>query len=370
MTQEKKSDNTTHQSHNYAVIVAGGSGTRLWPLSRKNLPKQMQKFISDRTLIDETVDRLGEVVPKENIYISTTSAYAEQIKEILPGIPAENIIIEPEARGTTVAFSLFSHVIYARDPEAVVFTLASDHAVTGVESFRRALDETFSFIRTHEKHIALLGITPTHPDSGLGYIKVDSIINEEPLAYSVEKFVEKPTTSVAQKYLETGEYYWNAAYYCFKAKTLIDAYSEADDNLTKWIAEYLKSGDVSDFMRVPQKAHEIETIDANRYPLALIPASFQWSDIGSWGALHDVLSEMAEADNERAVISQALHVDVDSANCLVMSKDSKKLIATVGLKDVIIVNTEDALLVMDKHHSQDIKEVLQYVKERSLEEYL
>lgn len=369
MTQEKKLDSTEYQSHNYAVIVAGGSGTRLWPLSRKSLPKQMQKFISDRTLIDETVDRLGEVVPKENIYISTTGAYADQIRKLLPEIPAENIIIEPEARGTTVAFSLFSHVIYDRDPEAVVFTLASDHAVTGVESFRQALDETFSFIKTHSKHIALVGITPTHPDSGLGYIKVDQPITKDPLVYAVEKFVEKPSTHVAQKYLESGEYYWNAAYYCFKAATLIEAYTEADPDLTKWIRAYLDSGDIQDFMRVPQKAHEIETIDANLYPLALIPATFQWSDIGSWGALHDVLAAMDD-NNSKAVVANALHVDLDSSNCLVMSEDNAKLVATVGLKDVIIVNTEDALLVMDKNHSQDIKEVLQYIKDRSLEKYL
>lgn len=356
------------QTHNYAVIVAGGSGTRLWPLSRKNLPKQMQKFVSDKTLIDETVERLGTVIPKENIFVSTTSAYAEQIKKLLPEIAEENIIIEPEARGTTVAFSLFSHVIYNRDPEAIIFTLASDHTVTDVDSFQQALVETFSFIDTHQKHIALIGIKPTYPDSGLGYIKVDTVIDTEPTAYSVEKFIEKPSVEVARSYLETDEYYWNAAYYCFKAATLIEAYSEADPNLTKWVAQYLESGNIEDFLKTPQKAHEIETINANHYPLAVIPAAFQWSDIGNWSALHDLLSGMGE--DPTAVASKGLHIDLGSTDSLVMSEDESKLIATIGLKDTIIVNTDDALLVMDKHHSQDIKQLLQNIKDRNLDTYL
>ena len=364
MTQRQHENISEHQSHNYAVIVAGGSGTRLWPLSRKSLPKQMQKFVSDKTLIDETVERLGSIVPRENIYISTASAYVQQIQELLPQIARQNIIVEPEARGTTVAFSLFSHIIHARDPEAIIFTLASDHTVTGVDSFQQALDETFAFVRTHEKHIALLGIKPTHPDSGLGYIKVDKIISDHPLTYSVEKFIEKPTVAVAKKYLKTGEYYWNAAYYCFKAATLLQAYTEADPNLTKWVKAYLESGDKNDFLKVPQKAHEIETINANSYPLALIPADFSWSDIGSWASLHDVLSKGEE------VVSKGLHVDLDSTGSMVMSEDSAKLVVTVGLSNVIVVNTDDAILVMDRNRSQDIKEVLQHIKEKNLERYL
>ncbi len=364
MTQPISED----RSHNYAVIVAGGSGTRLWPLSRKSLPKQMQKFVGDKTLIDETVERLGSSVPKENIYISTTSAYAEQIKELLPEISEENIIIEPIARGTTVAFSLFSQVIHARDPEAIIFTLASDHSVTGVESFRQALDDTFTFIKSNEKHIALLGIKPTYPDSGLGYIKVDARINDTPPAYSVEKFIEKPSIEVAQKYLETNEYYWNAAYYCFKAATLIEAYREADADLTDRVADYLQSGNIDDFMKAPEKAHEIETINASHYPLAVIPAAFSWSDIGNWSALHDLLSGMGE--DPTAVASKGLHIDLGSKDSLVMSEDESKLIATIGLKDIIIVNTDDALLVMDKHHSQDIKQLLQNIKDRNLDTYL
>jgi mannose-1-phosphate guanylyltransferase len=356
------------KSHRYAVVVAGGSGTRLWPLSRRNLPKQMQKFISDKTLIDETVDRLTGVVPEENIYISTSGNYAAKIKELLPNIPAENIIIEPVARGTTSAFALFATTIYRQDPEATIYSLASDHAVTGSEEFQTTIAETFDYIDANPNYIALIGIKPDKPDTGLGYVKTDQLIQEKPAVYSVEKFIEKPSQQVAQTYLETDEYYWNAAYYCFKAKTLIDAYQDADAMITKRIDAYLDTDNADEFMNVPIKAQEIEFIDSKKFPLALIPADFKWSDIGNWQALHLLLSEFDSTD----VVHQGdadHHIDINSQNCLVFSTDGR-LIATVGLDNVVVVSTKDALLVLNKDQTQDIKKLLESLKAKGLSEYL
>lgn len=355
-------------SHRYAVVVAGGSGTRLWPLSRRNLPKQMQKFIGDKTLIDETVDRLTGLIPKENIFISTTGNYGAKIKELLPEIPADNIIVEPVAKGTPAAFALFARTIHRKDPDATIFSLASDHAVTGVDQFQQTLSDAYDYIESNPSNIALAGIKPTHPDTGLGYIKTESIVQQEPLVYSVEKYVEKPSLEVAKDYVESGEYYWNAAYYCFKAATLIEAYQEADPAIINSIDSFLSSGDIEEFMSVPVKAHEIEIINTAKYPLTLIPADFKWSDIGNWGALHQILAEIGGKDTSN-VSNSTHHVDVNSSNCLVFSTDDK-LVATVGLNDVIVVSTDDALLVMDKNQPQEIKKLIQSLKDKGLTDYL
>lgn len=353
--------------HNYAVIMAGGSGTRLWPLSRKDLPKQMQKFITDKTLINETVDRMNRFLEKDHLYVSTTANYETKIRELLPEIPAENIIIEPVARGTTAALTLVTTVIYRRDPEAEIFYVASDHSITEIEKFQQTFLDTFNYIADHPRDIALVGIKPTRPDTGLGYIKMDKVIETKPTTvYTVERFVEKPSFKVAQTYLESGEYYWNAAYYCFKAKTLLQAYKDADPKLTEGVNKYLESNDINDFNEIPIKAQEIEVIDASKYRLVLVPAEFSWSDIGNWQSLHELLSGL---EGKSLITNGSRHIDINSSNCLIFSHEDK-LVATVGLDNIVVVNTPDVLLVMNKEQPQEIKQLLEVLKKQGMTEYL
>lgn len=356
-------------SHQYAVIVAGGAGTRLWPLSRKDIPKQMQAFISDRPLIDETAERLLQVFPADHIFVSTTVNYAEQIKTILPQIPPENIIVEPVAKGPALAFALFAEVIRQRDPEAVIVSLASDHAVAKLEEFHGALKTARDYVSKNPDSIALVGVVPTYADTGLGYIKVDSQIQDEPPVFSVEKFVEKPSKPVAERYLSTGEYYWNVAYYCFKAASLVKAYAEASPNSMSGVSEYVRTGKAEFFETAPQMVHEIEIINAAKFPLVMIPAQFEWSDIGNWQTLHDLLADSSN-DPSRIVTSAKHHIDIDSEGCMIKISDDEKLVATVGLKDIVIVDTNDTLLVLHKDRTQDIKGVIEQLKQRGLEEYL
>jgi mannose-1-phosphate guanylyltransferase len=351
---------------NYAVIVAGGSGTRLWPLSRRNLPKQMQKFVSDRTLIDETVQRLIGFIPAQNIFVSTTANYADKIKEILPEIPADNIIVEPIARGTTAAFALFAETIYRRDNDAIIFSLASDHAVTEVDKFQKSMLDAFNYVADHQKEIALVGIKPTRPDTGLGYIKMKKVVQEDPKVFSVDKFVEKPSHEVAKKYVDSGEYYWNAAYYCFKAETLLKAYHEADPAIVDSVKAFMESGDTEDFLKAPDKVHEIEVIDSHKYPLAMVPAEFTWSDIGNWQALHELLSGI---EGNSMIAHGSRHIDINSSNCLIFASEDK-LVATVGLDNIVVVETPDALLVLNKEQPQEIKQLLETLKDQGLTEYL
>jgi mannose-1-phosphate guanylyltransferase len=326
------------ENHNYAVIVAGGSGTRLWPLSRKDLPKQVHKLITDKTLIEDTAERITAVVPYDHIFVSTTKNYYEKIRSILNQIPDDNIIVEPVARGTTAAFALFSETIYRRDPEATIISFASDHAISDIGRFRRAMKDAYRFVDEHPESVTLIGVTPTRADTGLGYIKVDSLLQHNPDVYSVEKFVEKPTRKVADQYVKSGEYFWNAAYYCFKAGTLIAAYEEADSNLMDATRRYMETHKVEDFEKVPVKPHEIEIINAQRFPLSVLTVSFGWSDVGSWGVLHDILSELG-ADHQTVVGDRQQHIDIDSTNCMVVANNQEKIVATIGLKNTIIVDT-------------------------------
>ncbi len=353
--------------HNYAVIMAGGSGTRLWPLSRKDLPKQMQKFISDKTLINETVERLLQFIDAKNLYVTTTANYEQKIRALLPMIPEENIIIEPVARGTTAALALVTTVIHERDPEAALFYVASDHAIADIEKFKKTFLDTFNYVAEHPEDIALVGIKPTRPDTGLGYIKKDKELQTEPLTvYTVEKFIEKPSLKVAKQYVESGEYYWNAAYYCFKARTLLAAYKDADPEITKSVKAYLESRDPADFDKVPIKAQEIEIINAEKYQLVIIPAEFDWSDIGNWQALHEL---MAAIEGKDLITHGGRHIDINSSNCLIFATEDK-LVATVGLDNVVVVDTPDVLLVLNKEQPQEIKELLEAIKAEGLSEYL
>ena len=342
--------------HHYAVVVAGGSGTRLWPLSRQNLPKQMQALMSDKTLIQETVERLRGVVPPENVFVSTTQNYRDKIHELLPDIAIENIIVEPVARGTSAAFALLANHLHAKDPDAIVFTLASDHAIAKVDKFRKTVQDCFAFIEANPGRLAIVGIKPTRPDTGLGYIKVREQLQDAPPVFVAEKFVEKPSHDVAQAYVDSGEYYWNAAYYCFAASTLLAAYEDADPRLVAAAREYAATGDVEAYLKAPEKVHEIEVIDSGKYPLAVVPADFTWSDIGNWVALHKVLSEILGGD--LVTRGTGPHIDVNSVSYLVHNT-SDRVVATAGLDNIVIVATDEAVFVVNMNQLEAAPEITQ-----------
>lgn len=363
------SDHST--DHRYAVVVAGGSGTRLWPLSRKALPKQMQSLMSDRTLIAETVDRLRGVVPLEHVYVSTTENYRASIQELLPEIRQENFIIEPESRGTPAAFALLAERLHRLDPEAVVFTLASDHAITEVDKFHETMRTSFAFIEANPTWLSIVGIAPTRPDTGLGYVRAHETIQDSPLVLRVEKYAEKPTHEVAQSYLESGNYFWNSAYYCFRADTLLAAYARADDRLVQAAAAYLDSGDPADYRRAPVAVHEVDIIDTTMTPLALVPAHFTWSDIGNWAALHRSLSELVGSDVIARNSKQ--HTDIGSSNSLVLNTDDR-IVVTAGLDHIAVISTDDAVLVVDLQRLEEMpsimKELLTKLRAEGKEAYL
>jgi mannose-1-phosphate guanylyltransferase len=358
------SRSSRESAHRQAVVVAGGSGTRLWPVSRQALPKQMQSLMTDTTLIEETVQRLEGLIPIDRIWVSTTANYRDPIAALLPDVPPENFIVEPEGRGPTVAFALLAHYILARDPEAVVFSLASDHAVTEVERFQDAVRASMDFIERNPSNIALIGIKPTRADTGLGYIRVKTLIQKNPPVYRAGKYVEKPSLEVALDYLQSGQSYWNAAYYCFRAETLLSAYADADARLVELTAEYLRTGDLETYRRIPSQFHEIDIIDSAKHPIVVVPGDFRWSDIGNWGSLHRTLSKISGSD----IITNGDNqfVDVNSKNVYVRSRDDRDVVV-LGVKDIAIICDRDSVFVasleeLQRSPDQSMKELLQQLK--------
>ena len=360
------------------VIMAGGSGTRLWPMSRKSKPKQLHNLVSDKTLIQETYDRVVKVVPAKQIFVSTTEKYVEEIRRQLPQVEKNNFIVEPASKNTAPALGFIALAIKRINPDAIISTIASDHIVHNTDVFANTVRAAFKTAQKYPDHIVAVGINPTYPETGLGYIKMgkqkDEIDGEA--VFVVNQFTEKPDLATAKKYLQGWEYQWNAAYYFFKAKSLLSWIEKYRPKTYKKLLQINKLIEDGGNGAVQAKIREIySSIDEEQIENAVIeqkdfknvlviPADLGWSDIGNWGTLHDVLSNRFES----SIISRGHHIDSDSENCLVYA--GGKMTATLGLKDVIIVDTPDVLLIANKNKAQDVKKLIDRLKEEGKHLYL
>jgi len=357
---------------NYIVIMAGGVGTRLWPLSRTNSPKQLQTFVGDESMIQETFDRVKEIVPPSNILISTNDRYKAQIMQQLPEIPEENYILEPVGRNTAPAMGLIAAYIIKRDPEAIVTTLPSDHFYRKKENFAKVINAAFATINNHPDFINTIGLKPSFAHTGLGYIeKSDPIekINDEQV-YQVKQFVEKPNLETAQKYVDSGNFLWNASYFTWQAKNMLEIIKTHQPEIYNHIEKIInaigtenESQVIKDeFENMPELAIDyiVEQLDK----VSLIPADLGWDDIGSWQVLQEILADTQGVN----VVEIGNHIGIDNKDCLVYAQD--RLIATVGLDNIVVVDTPDATLICNKNRSQEVKKIIDKLKEKKLDQYL
>lgn len=355
---------------NYAVIMAGGSGSRLWPLSRKNKPKQFQALTSKETLLQETYNRVREILPDKQIFISAIPEYEEEILKQLPKLPKENCILEPSARNTTAAHGFIALYLLRIDPDAVFTTLPSDHSIQDLKAFIKATQASFEAIKKYPKKLVTLGITPTAPETGLGYIQIGQEfdqINDQKF-YKIKTFIEKPDLETAKKYVSDWGYLWNSANYMARADIMmgwIKKYRPASydllmeiDTLIKKNPKDIKIAKLYQDIDKEQLADSI--IEQPNFESLVIPVNLGWSDVGNWGAIFDLLSKAEKKD----FISKGNQIDHQSQNCLVYGH--KKLIATLGLKDIVIIDSPDALLVTTREQSQNVKELLEKIDEKYL----
>lgn len=353
--------------------MAGGCGTRLWPLSRTAKPKQFQKLITDKTLISETYDRIAKVVPNEQIYVATVEQYRDNIQKELPNILPENILFEPMCKNSGPAFAFISAILFKRNKSAIVATVPSDHLINNVEAFASVFKAADEQITQSEGKLLAISIRPDHPNTGLGYLKIGKVVNEIDgyKVFEIEEFKEKPDLETAEMYVKNWQYLWNSACYFWHAKDMLEWLEKVRPNV---VAAAKKIATIYDD---PSKTKEIKEIygalDNEQIEYALveqmkgvltIPADLGWSDIGNWDTIQDILMEKYDAK----IISKGAHVDEGSENLMVYSND--RMIATVGLKDLIVIDSDDALLIIDRKHTQDIKKLLAKLKDSGKHSYL
>ena len=373
-------------SNLFAVILAGGSGTRFWPLSRETFPKQMLQIAGEDTLLRQTIKRINGFVPPENIYIVTTEDKAEDIRFHLeplgPVAKGIQFIKETIGKNTGPAIGLAAIYLNRYSPEAVMIVMPSDHAIPDTEKF---LSDLRLAVQGAEKgYLVTLGIKPSRPETGYGYIKADKISKRELKDLQrVERFIEKPDLETAKTYLSDGRYFWNSGIFVWKASKIL---SEIETHLPSLYQALKKIDGIlfpqSEPMRQekPNKLDQRSALCALHYAklesisidhgimekshhVLMVPASFQWSDLGSWTAL----DEIVEKDNAGNIL-KGNTIDIGSQNSIVFS--GERLVATIGLKDMVVVDTPDATLVTPKEKAQEVRKIVEALKQRGREEHL
>lgn len=362
-------------NHYYAMIMAGGGGTRLWPLSRADRPKQMLKLAGDRTLFQVAVDRLLGLFPADNILVVTSQFQAEIFKEQSPEIPAENFIIEPEGRDTAAAIGLAAVILQQRDPEAIMAVVTADHFIEREGRFLHVL-RAAEQVAT-EGYLVTLGIQPTFPSTGFGYIQQGSYLGtyENIVSFKALSFKEKPDVDTAVKFIEGEDHSWNSGMFIWQIRQVLAEFERQMPKLFKALskigARYGKE-DYDKVLRQEWKKLDKVSIDfgimEGAENVAVIPArGLGWSDVGSWNAVFDALPHDADGN----VFNVQHHISEDTRNSLVFTNGlSDRLIVTIGVEDLIVVDTGDVILVCDKDHAQEVKTIVNRLKRSDQTDYL
>lgn len=355
------------------VIRAGGTGTRLWPLSRQKSPKQFSKLIDSKTMLQETVSRVLGVVGFKDIYISTNKKLTSEVKKQIPRIISKNIIIEPDKRDTAAAIGLESIYIRKKYPEAIIASLGSDHLIKSEKNFRKTLKNAYEMVRQHQEYLTCVAVYPTYPDTGYGYIKLGKVLDEVNYneMYKVDKFIEKPDFGRAKKFIKEGNYLWNGNMFIWKAETILKYYKKLLPKMYQGLEKIEKVLDTKNEKKVLENVYpKLEKISVDHAimekadKVAACSLSAGWSDIGDWSTLKDELT----LKNKQNLIN-AEHIGIDTENTLVYG-NKKKLIATIGIENLIIVDTENALLVCDKNRAQEVKKIVEKLEKKNERRYL
>ena len=358
--------------HNYAAILAGGLGTRFWPKSRASFPKQFLDILgTGETLIQSTYKRYASFILPENIYIITSEEYVDIVKQQLPQLSADNILSEPSRKNTAPCVAYISAKLLQKDPNAVLVIAPSDHLVLDVHTFEQLTLHAANFAVKNNAFVTL-GIKPTYPNTGYGYIQYDLNSVQDDIVYEVKTFTEKPDIELAEKFLASGDFLWNAGIFIWTAKDILAGFEQYQPEMYELFATEKNN------FNTPEEKNALDRI----YPLCgnisidyaimekaenvyVVPADFGWSDLGTWNSAY---ANLSRDEKGNAIIGEHV-IAFDVSNTMISSTEDKLLVLQ-GLEDFIVVDTKDVLLICKKDKEQQVKEFISEVKRRKGEKFI
>lgn len=350
--------------NHYVAIIAGGIGSRFWPKSRVSYPKQFLDVLNTgKTLIQGTFERFERFVPKENIFVVTSAEYADIVKEQIAGIKEENIVSEPSRKNTAPCIAYISFKVLLSDPEATLIIAPADHLILDNVTFEQTCKRAIDFVAEHDA-LVTLGIKPTYPNTGYGYIQYETENAGEDNVFKVKTFTEKPNLELAKTFLLSGDFLWNAGIFIWKASTIIERFERHQPELHEIFAGEKDKFNTDEEQEAINRIYPLCSSVSIDYAIMekadnvyVIPSSFGWSDLGTWTSAYDNL--------EKDYLGNALAGDkvmvIDSTQCMI-SASHNKLLVLQGLNDFIIVDTPDVLLICKKEKEQEIKEYVAEVR--------
>jgi len=360
----------TSQPALYAVILAGGGGTRLWPLSRQRQPKHLLPLYGDDTMLAQTYARVAPLIPPDRLLVITGADHAEAARDELPTMPSANFVIEPEGRGTGPCVGLMAALIRKRDPGAVMISLHADHAIQKEDAFRDVLRAAVEAALAG--HLVTLGITPTAPETGYGYIERNDCLGQAQghEVLRVQRFTEKPDAETARSFVDCGRYLWNSGIFVWQVSTILEHFRRLQPQL------YAQLMEIEPALGTPRQTELLQRIWPTMRSVSIdvgimekaddvvvIPADVGWSDVGCWSSVAGMLP--ADGDGN---VNEGEHVTLDCHNTYIHS--SGRLVAALGLDDMVVIETEDAILVCPKDRAQDVKKIVEKLKGEGKEQYL
>jgi mannose-1-phosphate guanylyltransferase len=356
--------------------MAGGTGKRLWPLSRETRPKQVLKLIDGDTLLRRCFQRINGLFDHRNIIVLTNKGYSELVRDNLPEIPYDNVIAEPEVRDTAGAIGLAASVLARFDPDATMAVVTADQVIKPTDVFNRALEDGMTFVEKNPDALVTFGIQPSFPNTQLGYIKLSGCrkcADCENEIYDVEAFKEKPDQQTAKEYLSTGQYCWNSGLFVWKAKRILDLLFEklpqSKQHLqtiqAAWGGPNQEDILAESFVKLPKISIDFAIME-KASTVHAIKLKCQWLDMGSFSALADII----ESDKNGNVVVTGQSEVLDCKNSIIVTEDKKHLIAVMGLKNMVVVHSPDATLVCPIEETDKLKELLNKIKEDGGEQYL
>ncbi len=359
----------------YAVIMAGGSGTRFWPASRKQSPKQLLNIAGQQTLLEAAVARLDNLVAGTETLVVTNHSLVAAVRELLPDLPPSAILGEPVKRDTTACIALAAGLLNKRDPNATMLVMPADHWIKPIEEFQHAVQLGVALVNADPSRLVTLGIKPSYAAESYGYIRrgnsVSAVENHDDDVFQVQEFCEKPDRATAQQYLDHGEYYWNSGIFVWRTATILKAIEQNDPALMEHINVICNAYESPEFEEIFQRefsAIEGRSIDytvlETHDKVVVIPTTFEWNDVGSWQSIQSLFPV---DENNNTIISK--HVSVNSTNNIVWTSE-EHLVATVGIHNCIIVHTADATLIANKDDEESVREVVTMIESLGWESFL